>query len=143
MDGPDPRVDCKAPTIPQRSPLRPKMAVSETTKVLTKRQHALLELLESERAYCSDLALVRDVHIPMALGQPVALHPSPPSSASSSQRQSAASDSSDGPPMTLEDTKIIFNNIVELAIFSDMLCDSLDAAVDDDRVGELFLRIVR
>jgi hypothetical protein len=35
---------------------------------MTKRQHALHELLSSERAYASDLALVRGVHIPLALG---------------------------------------------------------------------------
>ena len=43
---------------PPRSPLR-------TT---TKRYHALHELLSSERAYASDLALIREVHIPLALG---------------------------------------------------------------------------
>ncbi len=36
---------------------------------LTKRQHALHELLSSERAYASDLALMRDIHIPLALGK--------------------------------------------------------------------------
>ncbi|KAL0955621.1 hypothetical protein HGRIS_001854 [Hohenbuehelia grisea] len=41
---------------------------------LTKRQHALHELLSSERAYASDLALIKDVHIPLALGQPAAFH---------------------------------------------------------------------
>lgn len=53
--------------------------------------------------------------------------------------------------MTLEDTKIIFSNITELAIFSDMFCDSLEEALGsvveggqgDDRVGALFLDIVR
>jgi len=35
---------------------------------LSKRTHALLELIESERAYASDLALIRDVHLPVALG---------------------------------------------------------------------------
>jgi hypothetical protein len=35
---------------------------------VSKRTHALLELLSSERAYASDLALIRDVHIPLALG---------------------------------------------------------------------------
>ena len=35
---------------------------------LSKRTHALLELIESERAYASDLALLRDVHLPVALG---------------------------------------------------------------------------
>jgi hypothetical protein len=40
-----------------------------SVKTLTKRQHALHELLSSERAYSSDLALVREVHIPLALGE--------------------------------------------------------------------------
>jgi dynamin-binding protein len=35
---------------------------------MTKRQHALHELLSSERAYASDLALMRGIHIPLALG---------------------------------------------------------------------------
>ena len=34
----------------------------------SKRTHALLELIESERAYASDLALIRDIHLPVALG---------------------------------------------------------------------------
>lgn len=38
------------------------------TPTLTKRQHVLHELLASERAYASDLALIREVHIPLALG---------------------------------------------------------------------------
>ena len=37
---------------------------------MTKRQHALHELLSSERAYASDLALMRGIHIPLALGKP-------------------------------------------------------------------------
>ena len=36
---------------------------------VSKRNHALLELLSSERAYASDLALIRDIHIPLALGE--------------------------------------------------------------------------
>ena len=36
---------------------------------MSKRNHALLELLSSERAYASDLALIRDIHIPLALGE--------------------------------------------------------------------------
>lgn len=36
---------------------------------VSKRNHALLELLSSERAYASDLALIRDMHIPLALGE--------------------------------------------------------------------------
>lgn len=47
------------------------MSTSTTDIPLTKRQHALYELLSSERAYASDLALIRDVHIPLALGNPL------------------------------------------------------------------------
>lgn len=80
------------PALPARSPLRPRrptLVVDDNTMPpidrhkplpdphrdaspppLTKRQHALHELLSSERAYASDLALVREVHIPLALGEP-------------------------------------------------------------------------
>ncbi|KAF8885984.1 hypothetical protein BD779DRAFT_1531904 [Infundibulicybe gibba] len=124
---------------------------------MTKRQHALHELLSSERAYASDLALIREVHIPLALGHTVPIHAapvSPPLSSSSSSRTlSTASDSSIaslGPPMTLEDTKIIFSNIAELALFSDMFCEGLQEALGEvvdggegeDRVGALFLQII-
>lgn len=40
---------------------------------MSKRTHALLELLSSERAYASDLALIRDIHIPLALGMQVVM----------------------------------------------------------------------
>ncbi|KAJ2922173.1 hypothetical protein H1R20_g14923, partial [Candolleomyces eurysporus] len=36
---------------------------------MTKREHALHELLVSERAYASDLARIREVHIPLALAE--------------------------------------------------------------------------
>ncbi|KAH8980751.1 hypothetical protein EDB86DRAFT_3236681 [Lactarius hatsudake] len=61
---------------------------------LTKRTHALLELIESERAYASDLALIRDIHLPVALGHEPPI-PTPPQSSSSSTRTlSTASGSS-------------------------------------------------
>ncbi|KAF9562949.1 Dbl homology domain-containing protein [Agrocybe pediades] len=62
---------------------------------MTKRQHALHELLSSERAYASDLALLREVHIPLALGQTAPIHPAPAptSAASTSLPQSASSNS--------------------------------------------------
>ncbi|KAJ3485156.1 hypothetical protein NLJ89_g11922 [Agrocybe chaxingu] len=125
---------------------------------LTKRQHALHEILSSERAYASDLALIRDVHIPLALGLSVPLTniPSPPtssSSGSSSRTHSTASDSSTaslGPPMTQDDTKIIFGNVTELALFADMFSEELELALGavveggegEDTVGALFLRII-
>ncbi|KIK60802.1 hypothetical protein GYMLUDRAFT_59226 [Collybiopsis luxurians FD-317 M1] len=127
----------------------------QSTATLTKRQHALHELLASERAYASDLALVRQIYIPLAIGHPI-LHSisSPPeSSASSARTMSTASDSSTGsanPPMTTEDAKIIFNNIADLALFSDTFCDKLQDALGavleggtgDDYVGALFRQTI-
>lgn len=45
-------------------------STATTTTTMTKRHHAMHELLSSERAYASDLALIREVHIPLALGEP-------------------------------------------------------------------------
>ncbi|KAN0139564.1 hypothetical protein V8E53_002593 [Lactarius tabidus] len=42
---------------------------------LTKRTHALLKLIESERAYALDFALIRDIHLPVALDLNHRLHP--------------------------------------------------------------------
>ncbi|KAF9012608.1 hypothetical protein BDQ17DRAFT_1344255 [Cyathus striatus] len=52
--------------------------------------------------------------------------------------------------MSQEDVKVIFNNIAELAVFSDALSEHLEESlgalleggVGDDRVGALFLCIV-
>lgn len=55
-----PQGQTQIPPVPQQPPQPPPM---------TKRQHALHELLSSERAYASDLALLREVHIPLALGE--------------------------------------------------------------------------
>lgn len=43
-------------------------SLAQQPPTMSKRAHALLELLSSERAYASDLALIRDIHIPLALG---------------------------------------------------------------------------
>jgi hypothetical protein len=51
------------------SPLSSKAPSVSQQPLMTKRQHALHELLSSERAYASDLALMRDIHIPLALGK--------------------------------------------------------------------------
>ncbi|OSX61642.1 hypothetical protein POSPLADRAFT_1066230 [Postia placenta MAD-698-R-SB12] len=62
---------------------------------VSKRVHALEELLSTERAYASDLALIRDVHIPLASGLPapfLAAPPTPPPSGPSSRTQSTSSD---------------------------------------------------
>lgn len=53
--------------------------------------------------------------------------------------------------MTREDTKIIFGNVAELAVFSDTLSDRLEEALasvleggqGEDFVGKLFLEVVR
>src|SRR5712671_867683 len=62
LDSPSRRdlIDSPPPsaTLPPRGP----------TTALSKRTHALLELIDSERAYASDLALLRNVHLPVALG---------------------------------------------------------------------------
>ncbi|KAI5117982.1 hypothetical protein M0805_009199 [Coniferiporia weirii] len=127
--------------------------------VITKREHAMKELLSSERAYASDLAFVQNVHIPMALGKSAPFHLprpiTPPRSSSSSARTvSTSSESSNsyyfGPPMTKEDVRTIFGNITELAMFSDMFSERLQEALGDvledgkgeDWVGALFLEII-
>ncbi|KAJ6631385.1 hypothetical protein B0H10DRAFT_2207057 [Mycena sp. CBHHK59/15] len=113
-------MDPPPPVPPPRSPLRPPPR-PVVEPAFSKRQHALHELLSSERAYASDLALVLEVHIPLAQG-----------------------------PMTAEDVKIIFNNIADLATISDSFCDALEDAMGsaldsadatDDRVGELLMQL--
>ncbi|KAI0800196.1 hypothetical protein C8Q74DRAFT_1313919 [Fomes fomentarius] len=132
---------------------------SSAPTIVSKRDHALSELLASERSYASDLAVIGDVHVPLALGQPApcsVVPATPPGSSGSSTRTlSTASDSSaasylsvGGPPMTREDSKIIFNNVSELAVFADELSADLEKALGDvleggtgeDWVGKLFLQ---
>ncbi|KII95485.1 hypothetical protein PLICRDRAFT_48441 [Plicaturopsis crispa FD-325 SS-3] len=124
-----------------------------TTKPISKRTHALLEILSSERAYASDLALIRDIHIPLALGEPAPFPATPPNSNPSSRTMSTASDSStasQGPPMSREDARIIFGNVQELAVFADSFSDQLEQALGDvleggqgsDHVGALFLQAI-
>lgn len=140
-----------SPPVPARSPLRPRPRASIDAPVpppdpaFPKRKHALIELLSSERAYASDLALIRDIHIPLALGQPA------PFLASSDPTKSPPP-IPQVPPMTKDDTKIIFGNVEELAVFSEVFCDKLEAALSgvidpngdgQDHVGDLFLNMVR
>lgn len=78
----------------------------------------------------------------------------PQSSGSSARTVSTASDSSGGsncaPAMTREDAKIIFNNVTEIAVFSDRFTSRLEEALGDvldgghgeDHVGALFLEVV-
>ncbi|KAI0774903.1 hypothetical protein BD413DRAFT_603443 [Trametes elegans] len=139
-------------------------ARSSLTVVTSKRTHALLELLSSERAYASDLALIRDVHVPLALGQPApfsatpATPATPPgSSGSSSRTLSTTSDSSAGssssqyaPPMTRHDVRSVFLNIEQLATFADAFTEALEVALGDiveggsgeDGVGKLLLDVI-
>ncbi|CCM01015.1 uncharacterized protein FIBRA_03063 [Fibroporia radiculosa] len=129
--------------------------------VVSKRTHALQELLSTERTYASDLALIRDIHIPLALGQPAPFQTAPatpPPSEPSSRTQSTSSDtastsssiSTTSPPMTREDTRIIFNNVADLASFSDTFTEQIEEALGsvleggsgEDRVGALFLETI-
>lgn len=127
----------------------PTPSPSPPPQPMSKRHHALHELLSSERAYASDLALIRDVHIPLALGHTVPLPLTPPDSSNSSARTlSTASDPPSGSaPMSPEDVKLVFGNILQLALFSDQFSEQLESALGDilpggqgpDRVGALFL----
>jgi hypothetical protein len=48
------------------------------------------------------------------------------------------------PPLSVADTRIIFRNISELAVLSDMLVSKLETAIEDGGkgVGEVFLEVV-
>ncbi|EJD08317.1 uncharacterized protein FOMMEDRAFT_144281 [Fomitiporia mediterranea MF3/22] len=136
------------------------ITLAPSAAIITKREHALKELLSSERAYASDLAFIRNVHIPMALGRQAPFHlplpATPPSSSDSSLRtlstssESSSSSGHYGPPMTKDDVRTIFGNITELAVFSDMFSERLQEALGDvledgkgeDWVGALFLEII-
>ncbi|CAE6428881.1 unnamed protein product [Rhizoctonia solani] len=108
----------------------------------SKRTHPLLELLSSERAYASDLALIRDIFLPLAQGKPTHF-PLPPSVGSLMFPMHK------DPPMSAHDVKIVFGNIEEIAAFADELSERLEAALGnvvpggtgDDRVGELFCEL--
>ncbi|KAH8103427.1 hypothetical protein BXZ70DRAFT_999023 [Cristinia sonorae] len=151
--------DVDGQSITLRPHSRPPSILDSPTPV-SKRIHALQELLSSERAYASDLILIRDIHIPLALGQPTAFQAAslpltpPHSSGSSARTVSTASDSSSGSflgsAMSKEDSKIIFNNVGELAEFSDRFSTQLEEAlgsvleggVGEDHVGKLFLELI-
>ena len=72
-----------------------------------------------------------------------------------SRTMSTASDSSNGsttgPPMLEKDAKIIFMNVADIAMFSDMFTERLEEALGsvleggtgEDHVGALFLEMVR
>lgn len=48
------------------------------------------------------------------------------------------------PPLSVADTRIIFRNISELAVLSDMLVSKLEIAIEEGGkgVGEIFLEVV-
>ncbi|ETW74620.1 hypothetical protein HETIRDRAFT_456197 [Heterobasidion irregulare TC 32-1] len=72
-------------------PVPPDPSAPPPAPAISKRTHALLELLSSERAYASDLALIRDIHIPLALGKE-APFPLPSAPASAAAAAAAATD---------------------------------------------------
>ncbi|CUA69991.1 Vegetative incompatibility protein HET-E-1 [Podospora anserina] [Rhizoctonia solani] len=108
----------------------------------SKRTHALHELLSSERAYASDLALIRDIFLPLAQGKQT--HFSLPPNVGSLMFPMHKD-----PPMSAQDVKIVFGNIEEIAAFADELSERLEVALGsvvpsgtgDDRVGELFCEL--
>ncbi|KAJ1306224.1 hypothetical protein OPQ81_010931 [Rhizoctonia solani] len=126
--------------IPTNDPTRPPPPSPE--QKTSKRTHALLELLSSERAYASDLALIRDIFLPLAQGKPTTF-PLPPSVGSLMFPMHK------DPPMSAQDVKIVFGNIEEIASFADELSERLEVALGnvvpggtgDDRVGELFCEL--
>ncbi|KAF8515335.1 hypothetical protein BU17DRAFT_51746 [Hysterangium stoloniferum] len=140
-----------SPPVPIRSPLRPTPRSSVETPIprqdttFTKRKHALNELLSSERAYASDLALIRDIHLPLAMGLPAPFPTSlPDGSPSPPQTPQVA-------PMTKDDTRIIFGNVEELAVFAEVFCNKLEEALHgvldpngdgQDHVADVFISII-
>ncbi|KAG8927188.1 hypothetical protein FRC02_008415 [Tulasnella sp. 418] len=52
--------------------------VNEGASDSTKRRHALIELLTTERSYAADLTVVKEIHIPLARGQQCRFQPKPP-----------------------------------------------------------------
>ncbi|TBU37454.1 Dbl-like domain-containing protein [Dichomitus squalens] len=111
----------------------------------------LLDLLESERKYVIHLMALRDLHLPLASGQRDFGSIIPRGSRatfSTISDISFTSLSADGqPPMTEADVKAIFNNIAELATFSEQFVSDLESALGDfatnseweDYVRKLFL----
>ncbi|KAI0645337.1 hypothetical protein C8Q79DRAFT_971210 [Trametes meyenii] len=123
-------------------------------QLVSKRQHALLELVSSERAYASHLAFIRDVSIPLALGEPIPtlserLRSSLRTMSIVSDISSSYSLFSEGPAMAPDDVRIIFGNIAQLASFSADFVEELDKGLGDvlepegnptsDRLGSVFL----
>lgn len=113
----------------------------------TKRTHALIELLTSERVYASDLAVMRTVYMPMALGLSPTIQPPPPTPTTALPIASAFSTTATGsnpshdttiaepevihPCMRREDVRIIFSNTEDLGVFADAFVESIEAAMGD------------
>ncbi|KIJ51253.1 hypothetical protein M422DRAFT_776540 [Sphaerobolus stellatus SS14] len=151
---PPPPEQPTSPPIPVRSPLRPRRkssseAPSTPSESLptSKRKHALTELLSSERAYASDLALIRDVHIPLALGFPAPLARLDGSNGTPTTTPKSPAE----PPMTKDDARIIFSNIEDIAVFSETFCDKLEEAMQGvldsdgdgkDTVADVFISLI-
>ncbi|KAG8901584.1 hypothetical protein FRC00_006146 [Tulasnella sp. 408] len=92
MLNPNPSFTSFAPTLtPDNASILTATIPFDEGKRNNKRKNALLELLSSERAYAADLALVRDIHIPLSKGLPTPFDPSSqgslPSIPSQSQNQ--------------------------------------------------------
>jgi hypothetical protein len=128
----------------------------------------MIELLTSERAYASDLALMRHIYIPLALGLPASIQipSSEPLSAGQphsnatrdTSSQSSTKNETQKPPMTPEDVRIIFTNTEEMAAFSDGFSERIESAIRNildeqetdvdlerhrmDDLGALFLEVV-
>ena len=156
----------------------------EVQATRSKRQHILFEILDTERIYSSDMALVKAVHLPLALGLKIdfgpmgstqasarsstdpTADPNGPSrssgistnTVSSSQSQSGSSGYplTPGfvplaePPMSVEDAKVIFANLDELAEFTGRFTEFIQLALGSeiegglgpDKIGGLFLEMV-
>ena len=166
-DGSSPRSALPQDSI-DPTPPSPALHLNILPTRLTKRNHALLDLIESERDYVSDLALIRDIYLPVALGmcrvfvvqiwhssQPPSADHESPTSFTLTLSAVMVSDSSPsiplGPAMTREDVRIIFGNISDLAEFADDFITRLELALGsvlpngegEDAVGALFIETVR
>lgn len=157
----------------------PDQPVSIAT-IKSKRLHALFELLDTERAYSNDMTLVKSVHLPLALGLKADFGPlgvpaegQIPSNTSLgsiastdstiyrssgisatttavSLSQTATSGTANEPPMTVEDAKVIFANLDELAEFAGRFTEQIQSSLGSliegghglDSIGTLFLQTV-
>ncbi|KAG8218110.1 hypothetical protein J3R82DRAFT_3632 [Butyriboletus roseoflavus] len=138
------------------------VATPHRSNGVTGREDAMHELLSSERRYARDLALVCNIHIPLAQGKPISVDdiPGPPHLSAKSRpgpsplRFTASSSSTNSPQsrplMTSDDVGTVFRNIGDIANLSSHFVKRLettfdrafDGSSDEDKVGELFLEII-